>query len=93
MEQHTCGFSKAIGAPCGEPARHLWGAVWMCCGHFDELMKAIFEIRELVRDREHADFAQGREELAEGGETLRPHVVKPEPEPDPPARDRQPGDP
>ena len=55
----------------------------MCCGHFDDLVSAMFELREAVRERQHQDFVaiyEGRtykNALAEGAkcESILPHVV------------------
>jgi hypothetical protein len=57
MEDPKCQFHRDVtGAECGRPAPHLWGPLRLCCGHFDDLVTAMFEIRGLIHDRQHQDF-------------------------------------
>lgn len=58
MGEPTCEFHDRVGHICGKPAPHVWGSLRMCCGHFDDLIEAMFEIRDAVRDREHQDFVK-----------------------------------
>jgi hypothetical protein len=81
--EKVCGFSKTAGVPCGLPAPHKWGPLDLCCGHFDELVTAMFEIKGAIQDRQHQDFVRIYEErthkssLAEGSTcNARPHIVK-----------------
>jgi hypothetical protein len=81
-----CKFSKTAGVPCGLPAPHKWGPLDLCCGHFDELVTAMFEIKGTLEDRQHEDFMKiyedrtNKSSLAEGSTceekwTPRIHVI------------------
>lgn len=61
-ELKLCQFSREVGIECRARANHQWGPLYLCCRHFDELVTAMFEIRDLAAERQHKDFVRIYEE-------------------------------
>jgi len=65
-----CRFSTERGTVCGLPAPHRWGGLDLCCGHFDELVTAMFDIKGEVQDRQHQEFVRIFEERTHHSATI-----------------------
>jgi hypothetical protein len=71
MPNEICKFTRQPGTEtCGQPAPHIWGALRLCCEHFDQLVTAMFEIRGLIHDRQHKDFLRTYEERTQRSATI-----------------------
>ena len=61
-------------------AEHFWGGLPFCCGHFDELVKAMYEIHEAVAKQAHDDYVRIFEQR--GGKLQPPYCSGRKREPD-----------